>query len=290
MSRKFAIGLVAIVVLIALWAAFRPERLFIDQTVNESFPVNSASAESAIASGMFHDGAHKTTGAAGVYRLNDGRVVLRLTGFQTSNGPDVHVLLVNAPDALDNDTVKHARSIDLGSLKGNIGDQNYYVPAGTDLNKYQAVTIWCRRFSVNFGTAPLGMGGAPMKSESQTLRFSGAFQSGAHETKGLAAVHALPDGRRFLRLSEFMTSNGPDVQVYLVSAANGKVENAIKKNAFVNVGALKGNVGDQNYEIPTQVELAKYDNVTVWCRRFGVNFGTAHLKPAGQGATAMMMH
>jgi hypothetical protein len=168
MSRKFALGLVAIVVLIALWAAFRPERLFIDQTVNESFPVSAASAESAIASGMFHEGAHKTSGAAGLYRLKDGKVVLRLTGFQTSNGPDVHVLLVGAPDALDNDTVKHAGSIDLGSLKGNIGNQNYDVPAGTDLNKYQAVTIWCRRFSVNFGTAPLGMGGAPMNTASQS--------------------------------------------------------------------------------------------------------------------------
>jgi Electron transfer DM13 len=289
MSRKFTLGLVAIVALIALWAAFRPERLFVNTTVNESFPVTSASAENAIASGMFHDGAHKTTGSADVYRLKDGKIVLRLTDFQTSNGPEVHVLLVGAPDALDNDTVKQAVSIDLGSLKGNIGDQNYDIPAGTDLSRYQAATIWCRRFSVNFGTAPLRTGDGHSTPASQTLRSSGAFQSGAHETKGLAMVHELPDGRRFLRLSEFMTSNGPDVQVYLVATGNGKVEDAVKKNAFINVGALKGNVGDQNYEIPAQVDLAKYDDVTVWCRRFGVNFGSASLKPADQGTTAMMM-
>jgi hypothetical protein len=51
--------------------------------------------------------------------------------------------------------VKNAGFVELGSLKGNIGDQNYDVPANVDLNKYRAVTIWCARFGVNFGTAPL---------------------------------------------------------------------------------------------------------------------------------------
>jgi hypothetical protein len=62
---------------------------------------------------------------------------------------------VAAGDAKDNDTVKNAGFIDLGSLKGNIGDQNYDVPANVDLAKYRAATIWCARFNVNFGTAPL---------------------------------------------------------------------------------------------------------------------------------------
>ncbi|HEX9264600.1 MAG TPA: DM13 domain-containing protein [Candidatus Binatia bacterium] len=45
--------------------------------------------------------------------------------------------------------------MDLGSIKGNIGDQNYDLPAGVDLSKYRAVTVWCKRFGVNFATAPL---------------------------------------------------------------------------------------------------------------------------------------
>src|SRR5207249_5692728 len=81
--------------------------------------------------------------------------VLRLTDFKTSNGPDVHVYLVAAPDVKDDATVKKAGFIDLGSMKGNMGDQNYDVPESADLRKYQAVTIWCARFNVNFGTAPL---------------------------------------------------------------------------------------------------------------------------------------
>jgi hypothetical protein len=67
----------------------------------------------------------------------------------------VHVYLVGAPDAKDDATVKKAGFLDLGSMKGNVGDQNYDVPESADLHKYQAVTIWCARFNVNFATAPL---------------------------------------------------------------------------------------------------------------------------------------
>jgi hypothetical protein len=138
----------------AAWYAFRPERLFINQKVNEQFPT-AAAATNQLASGQFHTGAHETKGMATVFQLADGKKTLRLTNFQTSNGPDVHVYLVAAPDAKDNETVTKAEVVDLGSLKGNIGDQNYELPANADLSKYRAVTIWCKRFSVNFGTAPL---------------------------------------------------------------------------------------------------------------------------------------
>jgi len=284
-SKKTGIAVAVIVLGGIAWYAFRPERLFINQKVNESLPTAQAASTSApIAAGVFHDGAHKTSGNASIYPGEDGKRILRLTNFETSNGPDVHVYLVAAADALDSQTVTSAGFIDLGSIKGNVGDQNYELPAEADLAKYRAVTIWCKRFSVNFGTAPLGGG----NTASQTLRASGQFESGAHKTAGLAMIHELPDGKRILRLSDFETSNGPDVQVYLVKAHGSKPEAAVKKGDFVNVGGLKGNIGDQNYEIPTNVELANYDSVTVWCRRFGVNFGTASLKPADQATTAMM--
>lgn len=155
MSRKLTIALLVLIVLGAgAWYAFRPERLFINQRVNEQFPTASA-ASNKIATGEFHDGAHETKGTATVFQLADGKKTLRLTNFSTSNGPDVHVYLVATEDAKDNDTVTRAGFIDIGSLKGNIGDQNYDLPANTDLAKYRAVTIWCKRFSVNFGTAPL---------------------------------------------------------------------------------------------------------------------------------------
>ena len=155
MSNRLKVTLVVLVVAgLGVWYAFRPERLFINQKVNEQFPTASA-ASNQLASGQFHSGAHETKGVATVFQFADGKKTLRLTSFATSNGPDVHVYLVAAPDAKDNDTVTHAETVDLGSMKGNIGDQNYELPANADLAKYRAVTIWCKRFSVNFGTAPL---------------------------------------------------------------------------------------------------------------------------------------
>ena len=155
MSKKLTIALVVLVVAGAgAWYAFRPERLFINKTVNEQFQTVSAACNKLV-SGQFHSGAHETKGTATVFQLADGKKTLRLTDFATSNGPDVHVYLVAAADAKDNDTVKNAGFVDLGSLKGNIGDQNYDVPGNVDLTKYRAATIWCARFNVNFGTAPL---------------------------------------------------------------------------------------------------------------------------------------
>ena len=155
MSNRVKVTLLALIIAGAgAWYAFRPERLFINQRVNEQFPTASA-ANSQLATGQFHSGAHETKGMATVFQLADGKKTLRLTNFATSNGPDVHVYLVAATDAKDNDAVTKAGFVDLGSLKGNIGDQNYDVPANVDLAKYRAATIWCARFNVNFGTAPL---------------------------------------------------------------------------------------------------------------------------------------
>ena len=156
-TRKVLIYAVVAVAAFVGWYLFRPERLFTNVKVNESLPeVGSAQASSrALVTGHFHDGAHKTSGTASVYQLADGKQVLRFTSFETSNGPDVQVYLVAAPDALDNETVTKAGFLPLGGLKGNQGDQNYELPADLDLAKYRAVTVWCRRFGVNFATAPL---------------------------------------------------------------------------------------------------------------------------------------
>jgi hypothetical protein len=162
-KRNALIGL-AIVVVAGGWYAFRPERLFVNTTVNESLgavtPVGAtapaaAAAPTTLAMGSFHSNAHDTRGTATVIDLGDGRRVLRLTNFATSNGPDVRIYLVAAADVQDDATVKTAGFVELGPMKGNIGDQNYDIPATVDLSNYRTVTVWCKRFSVNFGSAPL---------------------------------------------------------------------------------------------------------------------------------------
>ena len=162
MQRRTIIVLIALVVVAAGWYLFRPERLFVNATVNEQFPASakgsttpSDTAPATLLEGRFHDVAHKGVGTATIHQLADGKRVLRFTGFETSNGPDVRVYLVAAADATDDASVKQAGFVELGSLKGNIGDQNYDVPEGVDLSKHRAVTIWCKRFGVNFATAPL---------------------------------------------------------------------------------------------------------------------------------------
>ena len=193
-TRKAFLASTVLVAVGVLWYLFRPDALLISKTVNEPFPAAEPAAMAAEAStgdaamshammndssamgamnhtrearspevqpegllrGRFHSNAHETKGVATIYRLDDGRRVLRLTGFSTSNGPDVRVYLVAAGDVKDESAAKQAGFVDLGAMKGNIGDQNYDIPAGLDLDRYRAVSIWCRRFSVNFGAAPLG--------------------------------------------------------------------------------------------------------------------------------------
>lgn len=156
--RKVIIGSLVVIVLIIGWYLFRPELIFINKTVDEKFPgaeTSEAAKPVVLSSGNFSGLAHETKGMAAIYRLPDDKRTLRLTNFETSNGPDVRVYLVAAPDSKDNKTVTKAGFIDLGPMKGNIGDQNYDLPADADLSKYQSISIWCRRFGVNFGAAPL---------------------------------------------------------------------------------------------------------------------------------------
>jgi len=285
MKRKQLIYGLAVILAIALWAAFRPERLFVNAKVNETMPASLANAsETALASGTFHSVAHDTKGTASVYQLADGKRILRLTNFETSNGPDVHVYLVAANDASNSETVKKAGFLELGSLKGNIGDQNYDLPADADLAKYRAVTIWCKRFSVNFGTAPLNSSAAA-PSMAQVLA-SGNFHDVSHKGVGQATIYQL-EGKRVLRFTNFETSNGPDVHVYLIATKDASDSETVKQAGFVEVGALKGNVGDQNYEISSDLDLNKYRAVTIWCKRFGVNFATAPLTATGTAMSAM---
>jgi hypothetical protein len=122
-------------------------------------PVYADASDSAkaIETGTFHGKVHSTTGRATIYQEQDGKLVLRLTRFKTSNGPDVHVILIAGTDAEDdaNFLKSGTERVELGSLKGNEGDQNYEIPAGTDLSKFRTVSIYCERFNANFGAAPL---------------------------------------------------------------------------------------------------------------------------------------
>jgi hypothetical protein len=106
----------------------------------------------------------------------------------------------------------------------------------------------------------------------------GEFISLEHDTTGRALVLETENGKRFLRFEQFETSNGPDLLVYLSSKAPAGTDDWYGYDQdFVDLGPLKGNVGDQNYEIPADVDLDRYSTAVVWCRRFEVGFAAATL-------------
>jgi len=176
------LGAVLVGLSVVALALFQPWKLWVDDVVNEAFPVATATAAAptpepqaseaaparspsptpagptVLATGRFISHEHATRGTARVVRLEDGSRVLRIDDLETSNGPDLRVWLAAAP-------VEEGRAgwyvfddddhVELGRLKGNIGDQNYVVPASVDLDELSSVSIWCDRFNVSFGAAAL---------------------------------------------------------------------------------------------------------------------------------------
>jgi hypothetical protein len=120
-------------------------------TVNEniSLPFNQQSPNNTL-TGTFigiGDGFHKVDGEAKVLPVDSGAQILRLENFKATNGPDLYVYLSKDKSASD--------FINVGRLKGNVGNQNYEIPEGTDLSKYNTVLVWCRAFSFLFGSAQM---------------------------------------------------------------------------------------------------------------------------------------
>jgi hypothetical protein len=194
MNKNIIIGVIIAVVAIPI-AVYAASPLFINTTIDEPLPVNLKITESAMSdkmmddkmmddkmmddkmmddkmmddkmmddkmagemmpkpmlalSGMFvgvGDGIHDAQGMAKILPLDTGASILRLEDFRSTNGPDLYVYLATDKDATD--------FVSLGRLKANTGNQNYDIPQGTDLAKYDTVLIWCKQFSVLFGSASL---------------------------------------------------------------------------------------------------------------------------------------
>ncbi|MDZ5622306.1 DM13 domain-containing protein [Nocardioides bizhenqiangii] len=191
MSRKKAIwlsvGVVSLVVVVVALLLFQPWLLLIDDEVDEAddagevvgtasdglsqtaFPSDQAGDQEGdeprrveLAAAEFIDAEHGTSGRALLYLREDGSRYLRLEGFETSNGPDVHVWITDQQSGGDCEGCSDSWGIyddgdyvKLGALKGNIGDQNYEIPDDADLSGMRSVVIWCDRFNVAFGTAAI---------------------------------------------------------------------------------------------------------------------------------------
>lgn len=108
---------------------------------------------------------------------------------------------------------------------------------------------------------------------------AGSFDSrNRYTVTGQATVYELPDSARILRLEGFESTNGPDLFVYLTVGDATEPSDAALVADYVDLGVLRGNVGEQNYVIDPEVDLGRFDTVVIWCRRFSSAFGAADLR------------
>ncbi|HVE92332.1 MAG TPA: DM13 domain-containing protein [Actinomycetota bacterium] len=163
-------GAAAAALLVFVLAFFQPQKLFIDQVVDETPPPKStpgpvgtgpasapvasgpppaeATPAPALPSGTFRSLAHQSKGRAVVVPGDGGSRTLRFEDFSTDNGPDLRVYLSATTDY-------DADFVELGRLKGNKGAQNYDLPGSVDLSRHRYAVVWCKRFSVGFAVAEL---------------------------------------------------------------------------------------------------------------------------------------
>lgn len=118
-------------------------------------------------------------------------------------------------------------------------------------------------------------GADPAAPPSETHR--GTFVPRDHPASGVALVLDLGNARRVVRLEDLVTDNGPDLYVYLSASSAEGTEGAFDDD-FVNLGRLKGNLGDQNYELDFAVDVGRYATVVIWCDRFNSAYGAADLE------------
>jgi hypothetical protein len=131
------------------------------------------------------------------------------------------------------------------------------------------------------GSAPAPTGSAPPTAAAgPRIVLRGTFITHEHDTSGEVRVVGQADGRRQLEIANLNTSDGPDLRVWLTDQpvkAGASGTRVFDDGRWVDLGPLKGNQGNQVYEIPHDADLAALRSVTIWCRRFSVSFGAAAL-------------
>lgn len=166
-------GIVAVAALVVVLLVTRPWLAFIDVRVDETLPTAVATAPPAadstsapeppaepieLASGTFISHEHETTGTVRIVENPDGTRFLLIENLATTNGPDVHVWL-SASDVVEGFdgwfVAGGAPFVELGLIKGNLGNQVYEIPADVDLSQFRSVSLWCVQFGVSFGAAQL---------------------------------------------------------------------------------------------------------------------------------------
>ena len=155
-KRRTAWSALALIILVGLWYAFRPEKLFVNKRVAEPPPV-ALGQLTPLYTGSFHSDARETSGRATVYQQSNGIRVLTLSNLLTSNGPALQVILLDGSNVENGEdfTAGSNKRRNLGELKGSQGEQSYTLPSDVDFNRFNTVAIYSAGRHAVFGTAKL---------------------------------------------------------------------------------------------------------------------------------------
>lgn len=118
-----------------------------------------------------------------------------------------------------------------------------------------------------------------MPSESPRAVAQGRFvdADAIHKGDGQATLYQLQGGRHLIRFEDFRTTNGPALVVYLAKHPSPSQAADVTDGGYISLGKLKGNVGNQNYDIPEDINVSEYNSVVIWCELFSVLFSPANL-------------
>ena len=118
------------------------------------------------------------------------------------------------------------------------------------------------------------------KDMEETALKTGSFRDADrfHKGEGQATIHVLEDGTRILRFEDFRVTNGPSLRVILATTADPSSSSEVLQGAYVDLGTLKGNVGNQNYPIPDDTDLSAINSIVIYCKPFKVVFSVATLQ------------
>ena len=255
-----------------------------------------AKTKTTIKSGTFVNGKSPTIGNAKIVEENGTRYVEFDNSFKTDSGPDLFVVLHRSADVIGSGQapsfgIKEEEYVKLAPLQTTTGKQRYAIPANINLEDYNSVAIWCRRFNATFGAASLTTNPNSISTKPETFNArdmvstilkSGMFVNGEHPTAGNAKI-VKENGTRYVEFDDsFQTDSGPDLFVVLHRSADvigsGQAPAfGIKEGEYVTLAPLQTTTGKQRYAIPANIDLEDYNSVAIWCRRFNATFGAASL-------------
>ena len=276
MNKKAIIGLVVAAIIIpSVGYAISP--YFTESTINEELPDNIAITGEVTGDEM-EDAGEREEGIE-TEMMEDAEMMKGEEMVEGMEGSDMM-------EGMEAETVEEAEMMETEEMMEDASMENDMTNDGTETTIEDAVDEAEADVSVDDDEMVEGAdmqdghtgGGAQAQENANDkvipVTYSGTFvgvNDGIHNAEGVTLVLPLDDGSQILRLEEFHSTNGPDLYVYLATDK--------RASDFVNLGDLKANRGNQNYEIPQGTDLEKYDNVLIWCKQFSVLFGSSEISP-----------